>query len=138
MPLPPPPAPEDRRAVVAPIAGALTAVAPFAVGCGLWAQNGHVPTQEAGAVVMASGFALAPWVSHGVAGRWKRGALFGSFATGLAAATLTYMAFRDPFEAHYRNVQRVPFGILLTSTMFASAIGVFDSFMTAPPPREAP
>ncbi|MDB4980367.1 MAG: hypothetical protein JWM82_1119, partial [Myxococcales bacterium] len=45
---------------------------------------------------------------------------------------------RDPFEPGYRNIQRVPFGMLLTSAMFAAAAGVVDSFLVAPARRETP
>jgi hypothetical protein len=132
--LPPPPPP--ARHVLAPVAGALTAAVPFAVGCALWANNGHVQRQEAGTIVMTTGFALAPVVSHGLAGRWRRAAVFGVISGATSAATLGYMAYKDPFEPGYRNIERVPFGFLLTGALFASAIGVVDSFLGAPELRK--
>jgi hypothetical protein len=128
----------ERRAVLGPVAGAVTAAAPFVAGCVLWAQNDHRALQTTGSFVMLSGFALAPWVAHGVQGRWGRAAVFGAISTASAIAAVVYMEHRDPFEPTYRNIERVPFGMLLTASLFAAAAGVVDSFLVAPPRREAP
>jgi hypothetical protein len=118
------------------VAGALTAIVPFAVGCGLWSSN-DIPLERLGTTFMAAGFAAAPWVSHGMQGRWRRATVFGSVSAANAAAMLIAMEAKDPFVAQYANRQRVPFGVFLTSSMFAAAVGVFDSFLSAPA-REAP
>jgi hypothetical protein len=47
------------------------------------------------------------------------------------------MEATEPFYAPNLNRQRVAFGTLLTSAMFTSAIGVFDSFLSSPA-RSAP
>lgn len=130
----PPPPPSGAGPLVA---GMLTAFVPFVVGCALWANSDQGDLEKAGTYVMVTGFAAAPWVSHGLQGRWKRGAAFGAVSTALAAATLVAMDEKDPFYAPFANRQRVPFGMLLTASMFSAAIGVFDSFLTAPA-REAP
>ncbi len=132
------PAVSERRAVLGPLAGAITAAAPFVAGCVLWAQNDSIALQKTGTFIMLSGFALAPWVSHGVQGRWRRAAVFGSISTATAIATAVYLEHRDPFDPSYRNIERVPFGMLLTSAMFAAAVGVVDSFLIAPARRESP
>jgi hypothetical protein len=118
------------------VAGALTAFVPFVVGCALWASN-EIALQRAGTYVMATGFAAAPWVSHGLQRRWQRAAIFGSISAATSAATLIAMQAKDPFVSEYANRQRVAFGVFLTSAMFAAAVGVFDSFLGAPA-REAP
>jgi hypothetical protein len=128
----------DARGVVAPLAGTLTMLVPFAVGCALWSNGGSLASQKAGTYVMASGFALAPLVSHGIAGRWRRAAVFGATSVATSAATLVAMNVTDPFNPEYLNRQRVTFGVLLTSAMFAAAIGVFDSFLVGPTTREVP
>jgi hypothetical protein len=152
-PVPPPPAPihAPPAIVVAPlapaparapggaaplVAGTLTAFVPFVVGCGLW-STGRIDLERAGTMVMATGFAAAPWVSHGLQRNWKRAAIFGSISAATSAATLIAMEAKDPFVAMYANRQRVAFGVFLTSAMFAAAVGVFDSFLSAPA-REAP
>jgi hypothetical protein len=132
-----PPAPAREPGGAGPlVAGALTAFVPFVVGCGLWSSNDG-DLEKAGTTVMALGFAAAPWVSHGLQGRWRRAALFGSISAATSAATLVAMQAKDPFYAPYANRQRVAFGVLLTSAMFAAAVGVFDSFLAAPA-RERP
>jgi len=131
------PAPPLARGGAAPlVAGALTMFVPFVVGCALWSSSTDDARERAGTYVMAAGFAAAPWVSHGVEGRWKRGAIFGSVSTALSAATLVAMEAKDPFYAPFANRQRVPFGVFLTTAMFAGALGVVDSFLAAPA-REA-
>ena len=116
--------------------GVLTAFVPFVVGCGLWSSNDG-KLENVGTYVMAAGFAAAPWVSHGLQRRWKRAAVFGGVSVATSAATLIAMEAKDPFYAPYANHQRVAFGVFLTSAMFAAALGVFDSFLTAPA-RQAP
>jgi hypothetical protein len=132
-PLPAAP-PAGEGGLGAPLAGVATAVVPFVIGCALWAQNGDENAQRAGTIVMTSGFAAAPWLSHGLQRRWKRGVIFGSIATGLSAATLGLMAWKDPFNPNYKNRERVPFGVLLTTAMFAAGAGIFDSFLLADAP----
>jgi hypothetical protein len=130
------PAPRETRAAIAPLAGTLTMLVPFAVGCALWSNSTRDDFQKAGTVVMAAGFAAAPIVSHGLAGSWRRAAAFGSVSVATSAATLVAMELKDPFYPPFTNRQRVPFGMLLTSSLFAAAVGVFDSFRTVP--RERP
>jgi hypothetical protein len=131
------PAPARAPGGAAPlVAGTLTAFVPFVVGCALW-STGKIDLERAGTATMAAGFTAAPLVSHGLQRRWKRAAIFGSIAGANAAAMLIAMEAKDPFVSMYANRQRVAFGVFLTSSMFASAVGVFDSFLTAPA-REAP
>ena len=114
------------------VAGVLTAFVPFVVGCALWSQSDRANLEQAGTFVMAAGFAAAPWVSHGLQRRWRRAAVFGGVSAATSAATLIVMEATDPFYVPHLNRQRVAFGTLLTSAMFASAIGVFDSFLSSP------
>ncbi|HEV3031580.1 MAG TPA: hypothetical protein VG319_08035, partial [Polyangia bacterium] len=114
------------------VAGVLTAFVPFVVGCALWSQSDRTDLETAGTVIMAAGFAAAPWVSHGLQRRWRRATVFGAVSAATSAATLIVMEATDPFYAPHLNRQRVAFGTLLTSAMFASAIGVFDSFFSSP------
>jgi hypothetical protein len=131
------PAPARAPGGATPIvAGTLTAFVPFVVGCALW-STGKIDLERAGTTVMVTGFAAAPWVSHGLQRRWKRAAIFGSVSAATSAATLIAMEAKDPFVAMYANRQRVAFGVFLTSAMAAAAVGVFDSFLSSPA-REAP
>jgi hypothetical protein len=114
------------------VAGVLTAFVPFVVGCALWSQSDRADLEKAGTVVMEAGFAAAPWVSHGLQRRWRRAAVFGAVSAATSAATLVVMEATDPFYAPHLNRQRVAFGTLLTSSMFASVIGVLDSFLSSP------
>jgi hypothetical protein len=127
-PVPPAGAPSGAAPVAA---GALTAFVPFVVGCALWSSRSGT-VEKAGTVVMTSGFAAAPWVSHALQRRWRRAAVFGSISAATSAATLIAMQAKDPFYAPYANRQRVAFGVFLTSALFASAVGVLDSFLSAP------
>jgi hypothetical protein len=126
------------RALAAPVAGALTILVPLAVGGALWANSARDDLQRAGTFVMASGFALAPWVSHGITGRWRRAAAFGSISAATSLATVVALEVKDPFDSGYKNYQRIPFGMLLTSAFFAAAAGVVDSMLVGPAPSETP
>jgi hypothetical protein len=118
------------------VAGTLTAFVPFVAGCVLWA-TGHPDFEKAGTAVMVTGFAAAPWVSHGLERRWKRAAMFGSLSATMSAGTLVAMQVKDPFDPAFLNRQRIVFGVLLTASLFAAVLGVADSFLSAPA-REAP
>ena len=132
----PPPAPEapSMGGVGAPLAGALALVVPFVAGSALWANSTRPDLETAGMFTMAAGFAAAPWVSHGLQRRWRRAALFGSAATATSVATLVTMDIKDPFNPLIVNRKRVIFGVLLTSAMVVSIVGVFDSFVTGERP----
>jgi hypothetical protein len=123
-----------RAGVAAPLAGALTAVVPFIVGCALWSSSANPERARVGTYVMATGFAAAPWVSHGLQRRWRRAGAFGALSAATSAATLVAMNAKDPFDPNYVNRQRVAFGMLLTSALFASVIGVVDSFLVSEGP----
>jgi hypothetical protein len=118
------------------LAGALTAFVPFVAGCVLWA-GGRPELEKAGTAVMVTGFAAAPWVSHGLERRWKRAAIFGGVSTAMSAGTLVAMQVKDPFNPAFLNRQRIVFGVFLTAALFAAVVGVADSFLSAPA-REAP
>ncbi len=69
---------EEPRAPVAEalLAGAGSAMVPFAIGAGLAAGDGSVTQKNAGLVVANAGLCLGPLVSHAIVGEWDRGALF--------------------------------------------------------------
>jgi hypothetical protein len=119
-----------------PLAGALTATVPMIVGSVLVAHDDRRDLQRAGIYVMTTGFAAAPWVAHGVGGRWRRAAAFGLVSAATSAATVVAMSLRDPFDPMLANRKRLPFGMLLTSAFFAATVGIIDSFVSAPPDRE--
>lgn len=129
VPAPPPP---EKKGDFAPVAGALTAFVPFVVGAAMWSADSNRELSNVGTYIMASGFAAAPWVAHGLHGRWKRAAAYGSISAALSAATLIAMEVKDPFIPEVKNRDRVPFGVLLTTAMFAGALGVIDSFVVGP------
>ena len=126
----------DSRAVVAPLAGALTLVVPFMVGSLLVARDDDRRLQNIGSTVMLAGFAVAPWVSHALAGRWGRGLAFGGAALAASAATWIVMAARDPYDPTLGNHKRLPFGFLISTSFFFGAAGVTDSFMVGPEQRQ--
>jgi len=126
----------ESRAIVAPLAGALTLVVPFMVGSLLVARDDDRGLQNIGSTVMLAGFAVAPWVSHALAGRWGRGLAFGGAALAASAATWIVMAARDPYDPQLGNRKRLPFGFLISTSFFLGAGGVADSFIVGPEQRQ--
>jgi hypothetical protein len=121
-----------------PLAGALTATVPLMVGSVLVAQDGRGDRQRAGIYVMTTGFAAAPWVAHGVSGRWRRALGFGLVSAATSAGTIAAMSARDPFDPALANRKRLPFGLLLTSAFFAATVGIIDSFVSGPRAETTP
>jgi hypothetical protein len=136
--LPPPAAPElppeDPPAVGLAI-GTATAIVPLVVGSALMANDRSPHLQEAGMIMMTSGFALAPWIAHGVEGSWSRAAIYGGATTLFSAATVVAMEASDAFNPHTGNRARIPMKIFLGLSLGSSAFGVVMSAFDRPPLR---
>jgi hypothetical protein len=128
--------PADARSLTAPLAGVVTAALPFVAGSLMVAQDGAPARQRDGVRLMTFGFAAAPWISHAVAGRWKRALVFGLASAVVSTGTLLAMEARDPFDPTVGNRQRLPFGFFLTASFFLAAGGIADSFIVGPDPRD--
>jgi hypothetical protein len=122
--------PDDPAPVGAPIglvAGTATAIVPLIVGGALMAEDQSPRLEAAGFIVMASGFALAPWVAHGVRGAWRRAAIYGGLSLALSAGAVVEMEESHAFERRIGNKQRIPTKILLPLAMGSSVLGVVMS-----------
>jgi hypothetical protein len=127
----------SASALMAPLAGAVTAFLPLVVGSLLVAQDDNPRVQRAGVTTILAGFAAGPWVGHaGSHHKWGRAAAFGAASLAASAATWVVMEARDPFDPHLGNHKRVPFGVLFTAAFFFGAIGVADGFLVGPTERE--
>ena len=139
LPAPVPEAPPDDPAPVGFIAGAATAIVPLIVGGALMAEDQSPRLEAAGFIVMASGFALAPWVAHGLEGSWRRAAIYGGISLALSAGAVAEMEASDAFERRVGNRQRIPTKVLLPLAMGSSVLGVVMSLFgrdrAEPPPR---
>jgi len=139
LPAPAPEAPPHDPAPIGLIAGTATAVLPLIVGGALMAEDQSPRLESAGFIVMASGFALAPWVAHGVQGSWRRAALYGGVSLALSAGAVAEMEVSNAFERRVGNKQRIPTKILLPLAMGSSVLGVvmslFDPDRAELPPR---
>jgi len=135
----PPDDPAPASAPVGLIAGAATAIVPLIVGGALMAEDQSPKLEAAGFIVMASGFALAPWVAHGVQGSWRRAAIYGGISLALSAGAMAEMEASQAFERRIGNKQRIPTKILLPLAMGSAVLGVvmslFDPERAEPPPR---
>ena len=128
--------PDDARALVAPLAGVVTLALPFIAGSLMVAQDDNPARQRDGVRLMTYGFAAAPWISHAIAGRWKRALVFGLASAAASTGTLLAMEARDPFDPTIGNHKRLAFGFFLTASFFLAAGGVADSFIVGPDPRD--
>ncbi len=139
LPAPAAEAPPRDPAPVGFIAGAATAIVPLIVGGSLMAEDQSPRLEAAGFIVMASGFALAPWVAHGLEGSWRRAAIYGGLSLALSAGAVAEMEASAAFERRVGNKQRIPTKILLPLAMGSAMLGVvmslFDHDLAEPPPR---
>jgi hypothetical protein len=139
LPAPAAEAPPHDPAPIGLIAGTATAIVPLIVGGALMAEDQSPRLESAGFIVMASGFALAPWVAHGVQGSWRRAAIYGGISLALSAGAVAEMEASDAFERRVGNKQRIPTKILLPLAMGSAMLGVvmslFDRDRAEPPPR---
>jgi hypothetical protein len=121
------PADEQAPAPIGLAAGTATAIVPLIVGSALLAQDQTPRLQKAGLIVMASGFALAPWVAHGLEGSWGRAAIYGGVSLALSAAAVAAMEQSNAFDPHVGNGRRIPMKIFLPLAMVSSGFGVVMS-----------
>jgi hypothetical protein len=117
----------ETRALIATGAGAALAITGLAVGGTVLAMHEGEADRKVGAYTLLTGFALAPIVSHAIAGEWDRAALFGAVPVA-AAIGATLMIESGPVllgrgQLGQRRVLALCYGIELLS----SAIGLFDS-----------
>jgi hypothetical protein len=127
------PAPEPPPVGLA--VGTATALVPLVVGGALMANDRSPHLQQAGMIVTLSGFALAPWVAHGIEGSWKRALIYGGATTLLSGATIIAMEASDAFNQHVGNRDRIPMKILLPLSMASSGLGVITSVFDRRPLR---
>ena len=136
IPAPAAEAPPHDPTPVGLIAGTATAILPLIVGGALMAEDQSPRLEAAGFIVMASGFALAPIVAHGLEGSWRRAAIYGGVSLALSAGAVAEMEASDAFERRVGNKQRIPMKILLPLAMGSSVLGVvmslFDRAETPP------
>jgi hypothetical protein len=140
LPAPAAEAPPSDPAPVGLLAGTATAIVPLMVGGALMAEDQSPRLEAAGFIVMASGFALAPWVAHGLQGSWRRAAIYGGISLALSAAAVAEMEASNAFERHVGNRQRIPTKVLLPLAMGSAMLGVVMSLFdrdhrVEPPPR---
>ena len=139
LPAPATEAPPVDPAPVGLIAGTATAIVPLMVGGALMAEDQSPRLEAAGFIVMASGFALAPWVAHGLEGSWRRAAFYGGISLALSAAAVAEMEASNAFERRVGNKQRIPTKVLLPLAMGSAMLGVVMSLFDrdhaeSPPP----
>jgi hypothetical protein len=119
-------------AALAFVTGASVLVAGFiAGGAVLGSASAATSGKNAGWLTMEAGFALAPVVSHAVAGEWGRGLLFGAPAAACWGGTLALFQV-DPDTIDHGSIeeQRVMwslFGVAILSGM----AGVVDAALAA-------
>jgi len=127
LPAPAAAAPPDDPPPVGLVAGTATALLPLIVGGALMAEDQSPKLETAGLIVMASGFALAPWVAHGLQGAWRRAAIYGGVSLALSAGAVVAMEESDAFASHVGNRRRIPMKIFLPLAMGSSLFGVVMS-----------
>jgi hypothetical protein len=119
----------DPRTTRAFFAGVVLELAPFAVGGMMIADSGNRTVRRASVYVSTTGFTLAPLVAHGLEGEWGRGAVFASvpFACGVGLAVLMQQPDGDVLTEEGTKTTRIPFWIMASSALAASAAGVIDA-----------
>lgn len=130
----PAPTPAPRQAERPPavgwsiVGGLLTALVPMAIGGSMLARD-TIPLQQGGIYVMQGGWALAPFVSHAIAGEWGRGALLSIPGLAAEAGMAGVFAYDPDVAAQGTPSSRVPFWILLGVSITGAAVGLGDSLL---------
>lgn len=121
------PSEPSSRGVKALVTGLATAGASLAYG-GFLLTSGHsLAAKHDGLYVMSLGLTLAPFVAHGVAGEWARGALFSIVPAigGIGMAMLLAKRPDAPIKGKQKSQRIYP--VLITVSVVGSAVGIFDA-----------
>ena len=120
---------DDPLVASALATGAAIAGVSLGLGAAVVATGASDASKGAGVIAAQAGFTLAPVLSHGMLGEWKRGSLF---AVAPAVGTLGMLAL---LEARPHTVAGGPseyqytFSTLFTLSVLSSMVGVFDVTM---------
>jgi hypothetical protein len=122
---PPPPQPDGA---VAFLVGAATVLAGFAAGGTLVAASGEdAAKNEAGWLIIESGFALAPLTSHAVVGEWWRGAAFASIPTATTLGSVPIFLARQDAIENGVIAQQEGLWWLFAGGLAGAVVGVVDA-----------
>jgi hypothetical protein len=110
-------------------AGCALVLGSMAVGGAISGVGETDRSRRTGIDVMSLGLALAPALSHGLAGEWKRAALFGGSGLAIAAFDIALVEHSTAVLDHGPPSSRIPFGVALTTQVMVSAAGLVDSLM---------
>jgi hypothetical protein len=115
------------RAVTALVTGVATAGASLAYGGFLLTSGRSLSVKHDGLYVMSLGLTLAPFVAHGVAGEWARGALFAALPAigGVGMAMLLAKRPDAPIKGKQKSQRIYP--VLITVSVVGSAVGIVDA-----------
>jgi hypothetical protein len=110
------------------LAGASVLLAGFAVGGQILATSGGSTMKDnAGWLTIEGGFALAPFVSHALAGEWTRALAFAAPPAVMTGGTVAlFQANPQTIEHGEIGEQRVMWS-LFGAGLIAGAVGVVDS-----------
>jgi hypothetical protein len=120
-------APPSNRGVTALVTGIGTAGASLAYGGFLLTSGNSLSAKHDGIYVMSLGLTLAPFVAHGVADEWARGALF-SIVPAIGGIGMAMLLAKRP-DAPIRGKQESQkiYPVFITISTVGSAIGIFDA-----------
>lgn len=121
-------APVRRRpsVTVSIIAGAAMAMVPMAIG-GAVLGSDDPDTRNLGAHIFLGGLTLAPLVSHGIVGEWRRGLAFAA-VPALGQLGVLGVMWKDPKVTQWGLPRtRIPFGSFVCLSLLGSIVGLVDS-----------
>jgi hypothetical protein len=109
--------------------GLTLAIAPMAVGGGLAAMTSDVRTRRRSLEVLAGGLALAPIVSHLVAGETTRAAVFGAVTLSAAVLSTVLLETVPQVLDDTKHPACITLGGALAGLLVTSGFGLVDSLM---------
>ena len=118
---------DDSPVMLSVGVGAAAAIIPLCIG-GALTTTSNVIEHNAGIYVLQAGLALAPILSHLIAGEWKRAAVFGFLPTAsvLAMIAVFYQAPRQLYDEDH-VATRLELGGLVILSVFSAGAGLVDS-----------
>lgn len=127
---------EPPRVAEPPVAwavagGAMTALLPLAIGASMFGTNDDLESRKTASILMVSGLALAPIVSHLAVKEWSRAGIFGAIPVASAVGMIVLLELQPSATLFGTRPGYFTFGLTITLAVLGSGVGLLDTLGAA-------
>ncbi len=111
--------------------GALTALLPLAIGASLYGTHDDLGPRKTASILMVSGMALAPIVSHLAVKEWSRAGIFGALPVAAAIGMIVLMQIQPSASLFGTRPGYLTYAMTISFATLGAGVGLIDTFGAA-------